>query len=291
VSNAAAFALAPRSLAAIKGRVLQRLIDDEGHLLREANLQDDAHIAAMSAQTGLAVDLLRRAIALSKMAHINVHVVAPVHLQVRVPIVVRPHVAAFVRQNGFMTGDYAGFYRSFFHALMQTSHEPNLRGRGLKPTPPLEPHPKGRRIKPLPPEQVTRKRKLSELQPNQGAMVNEALRQALQRRAQRFGFRKTTYCLLWILDAIDGLLPKALVIEPVMCGDLFPHVENYVIPETRRIDLLGERDVIRAKLEEGLLASGRVRKGLVQELAAVYGVPKQKIREIRKGGGGKAWSK
>jgi hypothetical protein len=235
-------------------RLLRRVVEHEGELLRRIyQLEGDACIATMAETTGLSAEFLREAIALARMAHANEKPDLGYHFLLRSPVPIRPHIAAVIKKLGFAPGEYSGFYRSLFHAAMQTTFEPNRRGFGLgravqgknknKPYNPrykpnynprlvsIEPHPKARRIKPLTvTEEITRKHSLKALTDIQNVYMNEPLREALGLRAKGYGTVVMTYCLYWILDAIDGLLPRTLVIQPVAVRDLFPRAENYVLP-------------------------------------------------------------
>lgn len=227
------FAINPVTVPAMRKRLVLYLVEEEGASLR-TNIKDPEGLAR---DLGITPELLREAMALSRMAHAN-EGAGVVNMPVWSPIPIRGHVLAAGVKNGFALGDYSTFFRSLFHAAMQTSYEPMIRGHGSQRYGvALDAHVKGKRVKPV----VLRGKKRKIKCNHQRLRVNEGLHRALKARARAYRRSTATYCLQWILDAIDGLLPKDLHLDAVRYKDLYPRPENYVLPVQKPLALPPER--------------------------------------------------
>lgn len=218
----------------MRRHLVDHLVEQEGARLR-TTIKDPE---ALARGIGVTLDVLKQAVRLARVAYANEHVAVIRNMNVLSPAPIRRHVLAAGAHYGFPLGDYTTFLRSLFHAVMQTSFEPMVRGHSLRRYQEglrrygvaLDPHPKGHRLKLIPVSQFTSRGGDVTLSNHQRIRINKGLYDALKERARAYGKTSATYGLLWLLDAIDGLLPKALIFEPVRFKDLFPRAENYVLP-------------------------------------------------------------
>jgi hypothetical protein len=217
-------------IRAFRRRVLRFLVDQEHAPLREFSKVPMKHLHELAEAAGLAPDLLTEAMKLARMAAVNQDVVEHVKIRLATPAVIGPYVAAVVKKNGFESS-VRSYLRSLFHAAMQTECEPAKRRvfRRLYDVVSTDPHPRAHRVKPMPFEKAWRTEQTVE--------VSVGLREVLRARAERYGVTMSVYCEQWLLDAIDGMLPKTLYVDHVKTGDLFPRPENYVLPAPKlRLD-------------------------------------------------------
>lgn len=219
--------LSPVLAAAMRKRILRRIVEEEGDTLRRLHVETPDLLERL----GLSRELLKEAIRLSRMTHVNEGTEC-VNFTIATPVAVQGYLLAAGKKNGFPVGDFSTFFRSLLHAVMQTSFEPKARGhqRVNRATLALDPHPRGDRLRPLSPDDIGRKDNQRKPCGYRKVRISVGLRDAIRARARCYGLGSTIYCLQWLLDAIDQILPEELIIEPVRFKELFPRAENYVLP-------------------------------------------------------------
>lgn len=217
-------------LRAFRKRLLHALVDRESVSLQRFVKVPDKHFAELAEATGLTEALLREAIALARLAAANVEAAPLTSMLASIPLELRPYLTTVSRQHGF-NGRIPLFMSALLHAAMQTEYEPARRRmrRASILQVVTDPHPKGHRVRRSEPTR-------GKASPRQHLDLSVGLSLAIRARAERYGVLASIYCELWALDAIDGLLPKGLLIEPVKLTDFFPRPENYVLPASRLPD-------------------------------------------------------
>jgi hypothetical protein len=215
------------TIPAARKRIVELLVEHEALFFGGVHEEKIGHL---SEQLGLAPTLLREVAMLSRFAHVNDNV-GNIGIPIRSPISMRGYVLAAGKKNGFSVGDYTTFFRSLLHTLMQTTFEPKRRSHGRHRCDiSTDPHPLGHRLRPLPISLARWNKNQTMKCDFQRVRITRGLHGALRARARNFGTTTSSYCFHWLLDAIDDLLPKSIVLEPVVFSDLFPRADNYVLP-------------------------------------------------------------